>query len=298
MNKLFGLFLLALAFLAPSQASAVQCFWSGGTGNINDTSKWFLATGGTGGACTAAGGWPNSTSDNAIFDGASGGGTITRNVNWTVSILNISAFTGTFGNSGDTATVNLNTFTNNGSGARTLNLGASTWTCGQSVFCTWSVTGATNLTLNANTSTLVVTNLGAVFSPGVFTYNVVTFNGGLQGSSINFSSGSATFGTWNIGTGIYIVMLNGLNISVTNLNFTGTGSLSSWTGFASASFNNNFTITLANPASCSYCIFRDTTAATNAITATNSIDQGHNTNVSITPPSGGGGGGGGRIIGG
>ncbi len=47
-----------------------------------------------------------------------------------------------------------------------------------------------------------------------------------------------------------------------------------------------------------YCSFRDTTAVTNAITATNSIDYGHNTNVTpITPPSGGGSCPG-RIIGG
>lgn len=60
-------------------------------------SSWFAATNGGGGACTAAGGWPNSSTDNATFDANSGGGTITRNVNWTVGLLNPQAFTGTLG---------------------------------------------------------------------------------------------------------------------------------------------------------------------------------------------------------
>jgi hypothetical protein len=113
MNKLLGLFLLALAFLAPSQASAVTCFFfsSAPGGNINDTSKWFL---GTGGACTASGGWPNFPADTGTF-ASSGGGTTTRNVNWTIGTLNISAFTGTFGNTTDTASVNAIHFTNGGS---------------------------------------------------------------------------------------------------------------------------------------------------------------------------------------
>jgi hypothetical protein len=297
MKKLFGLFLLAVAFFAPSQASAVQCFWFGGTGNINDTTKWFLATNGGGGACNAAGNWPNSTSDNAIFDANSGPGTITRNVNWTISTLNIAAFTGTFGNSGDTATVNLNSFTNNGSGTRTLNLGASTWTCGQSGACVWNFTGATNLTLNANTSTIAITSQGGAFNPGATpapTYNVVTFNGGVQGTSYTWNGSGATIPTLNINGAAYFFMTNAQSVSVTNLNFAG-GSLTSWIGFGTAASNSQFTFTLANPASCSYCMFRNITAATSAITATNAIDNGANTNISFSPPSGGGGG---RIIGG
>jgi hypothetical protein len=39
MNKLFGLFPVALSCFAPASARAATCFWFGGTGNINDTSS-------------------------------------------------------------------------------------------------------------------------------------------------------------------------------------------------------------------------------------------------------------------
>jgi hypothetical protein len=301
MNKLFGLFLLALACWAPSAANAAACFWVGGTGNINDTSKWMTASGGAT-PCAAAGGWPNSIADTGTLDAASGGGTITRNVNWTIGTLNISAFTGTFGNTTDTATVNLNTFTNSGSGTRTLNLGASTWTCGQNTFCNWVTTGATNLTLVASTSTIVLTNFGGAFNPGATpapTYNVVTFNGGVQGTSYTWNGSGTTIPTLNINGAAYFFMQNAQSVSVTNLNFTG-GSLSSWVAFATSASNSQFTFTLANPATCSYCIFRNitTSAAPNNITASQAIDNGANVNITFSSVPSGGGSCPGRIIGG
>jgi hypothetical protein len=298
MNKLLGLFLLALAFLAPGVANAAACFWFGGTGNINDTSKWFLATGGTGGACTAAGGWPNSSSDNATFDGASGGGTITRNVAWTVSQLTIGAFTGTFGNTTDSAAVNVTfNFNNSGSGTRTINLGSSTWTV-----TNWLVSGATNLTQVPGTSTVVISGATSGnqsnFNPGTFSLNNVTFAASSVGGAISMNTGNVTFANLTINAPNYIWVNNGANITVsTALTFSG-GGPNAWTGFATTAPSNNFTFTLSGgAATCNYCSFRDTTAATNGITATNSIDYGHNTNFTITPPSAGGSCPG-RIIGG
>ena len=299
MNKLFGLFLLALAFLAPSAAQAVGCFWVGGTGSINDTTHWSNASGGSGSTCGAAGGWPNSASDDGTFNASSGGGTITRNVNWTTRFLDVAAFTGTFGNAGDTATVTTLGFTNNGSGTRTVNLGASTWTI--STAGSWTQTGATNLTFNANTSTIVfsgstsATNQVANF--GTFTYNVVTFNAeSAQSNKGTTWNASATIPTLNIAAPNTFLMSNATNNSITTFNVTG-GSLSAFVSFLSIAGGNQFTYTFAGAAACSFCIFRDMIAATSAITATNSITLGNNTNISVTPPSAGGGGGG-RIIGG
>lgn len=63
-------------------------YWVGGTGSWSDTSHWSTTSGGTGGASV-----PGS-SDSAILDGNSGGGTVTIDVS-TVYNLNASAFTGT-----------------------------------------------------------------------------------------------------------------------------------------------------------------------------------------------------------
>lgn len=305
MKKLFGLFLLAAAWLAPAPAWSAPCFWVGGTGDINDTAHWASASGGTTGTCAAAGGWPNSTADTATFDASSGGGTVTRNVNWTVGVLTTSAFTGTFGNSGDTATVNFNNWTDSGSGTRTVNMGASAWTCGTVgvAACTVSRTGATNLTFNSNTSTLVIAGslTGAIniCNLGAFTYNVVTFNAdavGRRGSNCN--TGNTTIGTLNIAAPNNITLNNGITFTVTTLNFTGgTPSLSAFTAIMSSTVGSTLSMPLANAATCDFCIFRGISVATTSITATNTIDLGQNTNISITAPTGGGGGGG-RIIGG
>lgn len=309
MNKLFGLLLLALAFI-PGGAEAATCFWVGGTGSINDTTKWSSSSGGAGSTCAAAGGWPNSTADNGTFDANSGGGTITRNVAWTIATLNVAAFTGTFGNSGDTATVQLDTFTNNGSGTRTVNLGGSTWTCGRpsTTNCVWQVTGATNLTQNPDTSSLILENGGAAGTAlcwlgSAFTYNNVTFNPST--TSLANRAGwwcnttNITFANLTIGSPNNIQFTAGRNWTVTGtLSFSGgTPSNTSLLFMQTDSLTSAFTFTLSGgAATCTWCVIFNMTAATNIITANNSLSIGRNTNITFNPPSGGGGGG--RIIGG
>jgi hypothetical protein len=306
MKKLFGLFLLAIAFLAPSAANAAACFWIGGTGNLDDPVHWDATSGGAGGDCAAAGGWPNSAADTATFDASSGGGTITRNANWTVGTITLSAFTGTMGNSGDTATVTFNTFTNTGSGTRTLNLGASTWRCGITA-CNWGFAGATNMTMNANTSTVAFTgNIGSkTANLSNFTYNVVTFDAddsttiGTSNTGADWNqNGTTTVGTLNVGAGNYLNM-RGATV-VTTLNFTGgTPSFTAMTVIANNGYGSTLNLTLTNPASCSYCAFMGINVVTSTITATNAFQWGAGgNNITFTAPSPPGGGGGGRIIGG
>ncbi len=301
MNKLFGLLLLALTLL-PGGAEAANCFWFGGTGNINDTTKWFAATNGGGGACAAAGGWPNSTADNATFDINSGGGTITRNVNWTVATLNVAAFTGTFGNSGDTATVQLDTFTNNGAGTRTVNLGASTWTCGRpsTTNCVWQVTGATNLTQNPDTSSLILENGGAAGTAlcwfgSAFTYNNITFNPStttlLNRAGWGCNTTNLTISNLTIGSPNNIQVTGGRTWTINGtLSFSGgTSSSTSLLYIAPDSQTSPFTFALSGGgATCNWCLLLGITATTNAITANNSLNIGRNTNINFTPPSGGG----------
>lgn len=309
MSKLLKSLILVIGLLISFEANAATCFWVGGTGSINDTTKWSSSSGGAGSTCAAAGGWPNSTADSATFDANSGGGTITRNVAWTVAAINVAAFTGTFGNSGDTATVQLDTFTNNGSGTRTINLGASTWTCGRSgVNCVWQISGHSNLTQNANTSSIVLTGGSGSGTPlcwfgSGLTYNNVTFDpspvaiGSRSGFGCN--TGAVTFTNLTISSPNNIQLTGGISWTVTGtLAFSGgTASSTSLVYMYSNSATSNFTFVLSGgAATCTWCALFAITATTNSITANNSFDLGKNSNVTVNPPSGGGGGG--RIIGG
>lgn len=311
MNKLFGLFLLALAIFSPVNAGAATCFWFGGSNNLNNTGSWFAATGGTGGACAAAGGWPNSTADVATFDASSGTGTVTRNVSWTVGTINFSTATGglTLGNSGDTAAVQLDVLTANGSGTRTLNLGASTWTCGRtSTNCIWQISGASNLTLNPNTSTVVFDASAGGATPLCWLGNSVSYNNIIFNPSAvavasrrgyNCNTGALTIANLTIGAPNTFELQGSANWTITGaLSFSGgTPSGSAITWFFTNDLTSVHTFTLSGgAATCDWCAFYGITAATNAITANNSFNLGRNTNITINPPSGGGGGG--RIIGG
>jgi hypothetical protein len=297
---------LALAFLAPGTANAAACFWVGGTGSINDTTKWSNASGGSPSTCAAAGGWPNSTADTATLNASSGGGTITRNVGWTVASITVDAFTGTFGNSTDSAAVQLDTWNNSGSGTRTVNLGTSIWTCGRAgiTACNWLQTGATNLTFNANSSTVAfagslngsyqILNLGSAGT----TYNIVTFSPDQptgRGSILN--TGTNTIGTLNIGSPNVITNTN-TTWTVTTLNWTGgIPGFSSWSFLYVSQVGQVWTIALTNASTCTYCIFREMAVTGSTITGTSAIDLGRLSGFSLTPPSAGGGCGG-RIIGG
>lgn len=70
-------------------------YWVGGTGNWNNTARWSTTSGGAGGASVP------TSSDNAFFNGSSGGGTATINV--TASCLNIdfTGYTGTLAGSNE-----------------------------------------------------------------------------------------------------------------------------------------------------------------------------------------------------
>lgn len=68
---------------------ALRYWVTGGTGNVNSTTNWSTSSGGASGASVP------TTTDDAIFDGNSGVGTVTVNAAFSVLNLNFSAFNGT-----------------------------------------------------------------------------------------------------------------------------------------------------------------------------------------------------------
>ena len=262
-------------------------FWVGGTGTWDaaDTTHWAATSNGAGGSSVPG------ASDDVTFDGSSGGGTVTVNATIGIISLTLSAFTGTldFATNDNNVTISGN-FTNTGSGTRTLNMGDGTWSLTGGT-CVFNQNGATNLTFNANGSTIAfsgtATSGNRRFLGGNRTYNIVTVN-----SSTNYAfsiTGTNTFGTLTISAPNRVFFPAAATTTITTLtNITATSSApvafigDNTTGAgATISSANNWT---AEWAAFTYMTF----SGGGTFAATNSLNLGNNSGITITAPSGGG----------
>jgi len=234
----YALTALALAFVSlPSAANATtcsggtpanNCYWIGGTGTWDNssTTHWSFTSGGT--TCTCL---PSATTDKATFDASSGGGTVTADStlnNSTFQSITMGAFTGTldFATSNPNITLT-NEFSGTGTGTRTLNLGNGTWTLSGSVATgvNWDFSVVTNLTFNANSSTIVWggngVNGSSIWNGGGKTYNIVTMNSS-TGTPKSFGNTGGTIATLNLnGPARYIITGNATQ-TIGTLNAIGT----------------------------------------------------------------------------
>lgn len=307
MNKLLGLFLLALAFFAPDLAHAANrfavctttCTWDN-----TDTSMWSTTSGGATGASAPVAG------DAVILDAATcvGGTTCTITTfagTITVDSITMSACTASTSgcildaSANDTNFVlqfSGNAYVNTGSGTRTLNMGDGTWTLSGNG-AVWNIVASA--TLNANASTIAFTGTGSarrVFTSGNKTYNTLSVAGASSGVFV--SNGSPTIGTLTVGAPNWFLVGSGSTLTVTTITDV-TGSSSNQVLFSSTEPGSGVvTFSSANNWTCSWCGFAYTTfTGGGTFSATNSFSFTNNTGITITPPSVGGGGGG-RIIGG
>lgn len=271
-------------------------FWVGGTGTWDNatTTHWSTTSGGSGGASVPA------VTDVAIFDGSSGGGTVTvaANVSGTaLSGLTTSAFTGTidFSVNNPSLTINDVGWTDDNTGVHTVNMGSGTWTfptAGSPVF-----TAGANFTLNANTSTIAFTPTGSPttrnFSMGGKTFATITVTAANQnGLPVSFQGGG-TITTLTVGAGSLIMFANGSTYTITNA-FNPTGTLSAPIIITTTSGGSVANIIASGGASLTYVglghiSFASSTGAVNGV---NSWDFGGNNynGGSNSLPSGGGGG--------
>jgi hypothetical protein len=269
-------------------------FWVGGTGtwDSTNTTSWSTATGGGGGATVP------TSADVAIFDAASGGGTVTVaatiNGNNTVSGITAGAFTGTltFATNNPNITVT-GSFNVSGTGARTITLGSSTFTLTGNSGSVWDAGTVTSLTPSFASATFLLQNSSfggsATFQGGGQTYGTVTVTGSL-GQGYVFAGNGTVIATLNVTAGATFLLFNN-NMSITNA--------VTWTGSSTAPLVVQNTIgfgvvsvTLsASGGTATWAVFRGVTFVTNSLTATNSYNAGSVTNATITGPSGGGGGG-------
>lgn len=302
--KRFLLSLVALAFLTVG-ANAATCFAVGGTftwDNSTDAAHWSNASGGSGSTCAATGGVPKNAADIATLDGSSGGGTVTNNVDINIAQINMGAFTGTLDFATNNHNVTLSTsFVGSGAGTRTLNMGNGTWTMTGTGGTSWNMATTTGLTFNANSSILSftgTTTANRTFNAGALTYATVNFgaNSSLGPWTLTTIAGTV-IGTLTVAGPNYFIATTNVTLTVSNA-FTINGASSAFIYFSSSTPSATAaTISVASGSpTFSWAVLKDMTFTGGAtFTATNSLDAGNNTGITITAPSFGGGG---RIIGG
>ncbi len=284
MNRL-ALSLIAL-FLLICDASAATCTWSGGTGawDNSNTASW---------SC----GHVPTTSDTAVFDGTSGGGTVTVNSPnaagaVTVQAITCGAFTGTLDFSANNNNVTLTAVTglnNNGTGTRTINLGSGTWTF-TGVATTLINTNTTGLTLSAASAALVFTATTAT-TRGIITgnsksYGSITVSANTSGGNfIVTGSTSVTFSALSVVAPNAIQFPNGTTTVITGA-ISVSGSSSNQVLFQSnASTGQTATISSANNGTFTWSAFKDVVfTGGGTFTASNSFNLGNNTGITITTP--------------
>lgn len=311
MRKLFGLFVLALAFL-PSEVWAAPrfavctttCTWDN-----SSTAMWSATSGGATGASAP------TSADTVTLDAATcvGGTTCTiTTFAGTISILSLTMSACTASTAGcilEASTNNTNfvlsnsvsSYVNTGSGTRTLNMGTGTWTLSGNE-ASWNIVASA--TLSAASSTIAFTTTTGTINARSFTgagktYGTVTISSPSVGGVFNFG-GANTIGTLTISAPNRIFFPQGTTTTVTNLtNISGSSSAQTLFGTSNVSFGTT-TISSANNFTCDWCGFNLVAfSGGGTFTGSNSFSfGGGNSGITITAPSGGGGGGGGRIIGG
>ena len=325
MNKLFGLFLLALACWVPTSADAAARFavcTSACTWDNTSTAMWSTSSGGATGASAPGSG------DTVTFDGATCVGGVTCTITTFAGTITAQTITwgactaSTTGCIIDASINNTNfTLNNSGGGVVVFNgsgSGTRKWLSGTG---TYNLTTAnTNAAFNFGTTT---NDQGSVFSGATWAFTSTTANTNqwpisVPSTSISFGpttitpaatgkssvyingSGNTTFSTLTMSGPITFGAVAGATVTVTGA-LTITGNSSSTPSLITSIFNGGtFTLSIGAASAISWTSFREViVSGAGGLTATNCLDFGRNTisgGNSCTAPSGGGGGG--RIIGG
>ena len=266
-------------------------FWVGGTGtwDLSDTTHWAATSGGSGGQSAPG------AADDVTLNGSSGGGTVTPNYGGTGTFQSITcgAFTGTIAwntNNNNVTLSSITAFNGSGTGIRTINLGNGTWSLTETTANgnVWQMTVITNLTWNANSSTISFTGnrTGAntsIFSTGALTYSTVNCVAQSLSSThvLSLNIPGATITNLTV-AGPCLVQISSASGTITNINLNGTPR--NVVFLTPDSFITQRTITNTT-LSASWAAIRGIIFSGSNLFANNSFDLGANSGVTINPPS-------------
>ncbi|MDA8113238.1 MAG: hypothetical protein M0Z43_00715 [Acidithiobacillus sp.] len=289
-------------FVAPLSAYAVNCsagaggtcYWIGGTGTLDlatDSAHWSDTTGGA--TCTCE---PTTTST-LIFDGSSGGGVVTVNVNIVATEIQMGAFTGTLDFATNNNNVTLSLFNGSGTGTRTLNMGSGVWTIngGNGVSYAWTMQTTTGLTFSGASATIDLNTDGgyqsAFFYGGALTYHDINIGPWTTNHGQVYAfSGNATFDHFSVTGPANITISSSTTITVNNP--------MTWTTTAAASvLLQGFSATSSKLATAGTSIiswvgmYNVTFSGLGTVSCTSCFNFGNNSgeSISFTAPSSGGG---------
>ena len=176
-----------------------------------------------------------------------------------------------------------NNFTLTGASARTLNLGSSAISC-----ASWSALGATNLTVNAGTSTITVTGASGTFNGGGLTYyNVTKATNGFAIGDAGNTFNALTHTTISV-AGTYLCSFAG-NQTIGTLTVNGGaggGGIVGRASIQSLTPGTQVTLTVATFVTNGYIDFRDINfqGAASPLTVATGGDCGNNTNITLQTP--------------
>lgn len=225
-----------------------------------------------------------------LFSGAGGTRELASDLTLT-SNSTLSVERGTFNTNNFNVTAG--SFNSTYSTARTINMGSGTWTV-TGAATPWNIQTTTNLTLNPDTSTIVLSDTSVstkTFFGGSLTYNNLTI-GGTTGNSTFIIQDSNTFNTLSSTRPVAHTILFGTNRTqtITNFNINGTAGNIITIG-SSTGANHTLAKAGGGTVTADYLsISRSTATPTLTWLATNSTDGGNNSGWyfgAFPPPSNG-----------
>lgn len=302
MNAALRVLALLFALLCATGAEAANRFLTCATTctiTAIDTSIWGTTTGGTGASVPGSG-------DAVILDAATcvGGTTCTAtmgpgyNPTWqSITMGTCTASTAgcilDFAPNDNNVTLSV-AFNCTGTGTRTLNMGDGIWTVSGTTGTVWDCGVITNLTFNANSSTLAFSatpTSSRTINFGGLTYNIVTITNSVASSrTIIWSVGNPTFTGAVTLSNVLNLRLSGTQAYTFNGGLTYNGTSTTQAAlYTDGAGTPAATVNVAGAVSLAWLFIQNITkGGAGSITATNSFDAGGNTGVTITGPSGGG----------
>ena len=208
----------------------------------------------------------------------------------TATASTITITTGVFNANNFNVTATIVSLSN--SNTRTLTMGSGTWTIG--LLCpvntvVWGMATTTGLTFNKNTANIVIQSNSLAgsrsFQGGSQTFNGLTIDSNTALGAITFTN-SVAFSSLAVGAGNLLALGASTTLTVTNA-FTLAGTLALPISFATLSPGTISTVSIASGASTiDWGMIRDITfSGGGTFTASNSINQGNNSGIAITPPT-------------
>jgi hypothetical protein len=183
----------------------------------------------------------------------------------------------------------------NNSNTRTITMGSGTWTIGGNVPNSTNILNIqtlTNLTFNKNTANITVPSNGLAgqrgWASGTLTFNDLTIDTNSGQGVFAFNSGNPTFGAITVGGGIVLAPSSGSTVTGSSLTMS-SGTAAVPNGIQCATLGSTATLSITSGSiSIPWCVFRDMIFSGGAtFAATNSIDLGNNTGISISTPASG-----------